>query len=249
MRSTRTPSPSGVQSPSKRSQLNSRAPTPTQSARAVTPSQSEFDMLPRSQSRPSSPAISARANTTSSRPRQPSISRLRPASPSQSSSSGTSRTRPSNAAQPTVPNGPSSGRQSPQRINGSAPPPPILDPAPPPRQRAASSAKIRTVSKTNNYTDDTSVRPDPLARISFFDPPNQAAIDRLILGGIEDADGEDGDVQATLANVEEMLEGYELASNDIIGRKTLGGAADLIEARLLDELLAMEKVSSHFSRR
>jgi hypothetical protein len=45
-----------------------------------------------------------------------------------------------------------------------------------------------------------------------------------------------------MANVEEMIEGYEWASDDIIGRKTTGGAADVIEARLLDELMALEKV-------
>jgi len=40
-----------------------------------------------------------------------------------------------------------------------------------------------------------------------------------------------------------MLEGYEWASDDVIGRKTARGTADLIEARLLDELMALEKVS------
>lgn len=86
----------------------------------------------------------------------------------------------------------------------------------------------------------SSTRRDPLARISFFDSANQAAIDRLI--SASDADGEEENAQATMANVEEMIEGYEWASDDIIGRKTAGGAADLIEARLLDELLALEKV-------
>jgi exocyst complex component 1 len=47
-----------------------------------------------------------------------------------------------------------------------------------------------------------------------------------------------------MTSVEEMLEGYEWASDDVIGRKTKGGAADLIEARLLDELVALEKVCS-----
>jgi len=50
--------------------------------------------------------------------------------------------------------------------------------------------------------------------------------------------------QDILANVEEMIEGYEWASDDIMGRKMARGAADLIEARLLDELMALEKVSS-----
>ncbi|EEB87440.1 hypothetical protein MPER_15204, partial [Moniliophthora perniciosa FA553] len=45
-----------------------------------------------------------------------------------------------------------------------------------------------------------------------------------------------------MESVEEMIEGYEWASDDVIGRKTARGAADLIEARLLDELMALEKV-------
>jgi len=49
-------------------------------------------------------------------------------------------------------------------------------------------------------------------------------------------------VPATMADVEEMLEGYEWASEDVMGRKASRGAADLIEARLLDELMALEKV-------
>ncbi len=79
-------------------------------------------------------------------------------------------------------------------------------------------------------------------RVSFYDPANQAMLDRLVADGEQDGDGEDETVQATLANVEEMLEGYEWASDDVIDRKTARGAADLIEARLLDELMALEKV-------
>ena len=56
-------------------------------------------------------------------------------------------------------------------------------------------------------------------------------------------DGEEETAQATMTSVEEMLEGYEWASDDVIGRKTARGTADLIEARLLDELMALEKVS------
>ncbi|KAJ3771437.1 exocyst complex component Sec3-domain-containing protein [Lentinula raphanica] len=81
------------------------------------------------------------------------------------------------------------------------------------------------------------------ARISFFDPTNQALIDRLIAGG--EIDGEEENSQATMSNFEEMLEGYEMASDDIIGRKTARGAADLMEARLLDELMALEKANIH----
>lgn len=84
------------------------------------------------------------------------------------------------------------------------------------------------------------------ARVSFFDPANQAILDRLIASVHDAEDGGDGEeetAQATMTSVEEMLEGYEWASDDVIGRKTARGTADLIEARLLDELMALEKVS------
>lgn len=45
-----------------------------------------------------------------------------------------------------------------------------------------------------------------------------------------------------MANVEEMLEGYEWASGDMAVRNRGRGAADQIEANLLDELMALEKV-------
>ena len=61
-----------------------------------------------------------------------------------------------------------------------------------------------------------------------------------------DGDGivevEDESAQATLQSVEEMLEGYEWASDDILGRRALSGTAEQIEARLLDELMALDKV-------
>jgi hypothetical protein len=74
-------------------------------------------------------------------------------------------------------------------------------------------------------------------------------LDRLITepGPQGNGDAEDDSEQATMANVEEMLEGYEWASDDVIGRKTARGAADLIQARLLDELVALEKVFFLFS--
>jgi len=98
---------------------------------------------------------------------------------------------------------------------------------------------------------------DPNARVSYFDPTNQQILSRLIVndtsGDADDAvnDQVESDIgdeiesaQDILANVEEMIEGYEWASDDIMGRKMARGAADLIEARLLDELMALEKVSS-----
>ena len=49
-----------------------------------------------------------------------------------------------------------------------------------------------------------------------------------------------------MTNVEEMLDGYEWASEATIrlGSKRRHGAADQIEARLHDELMALEKVNS-----
>jgi hypothetical protein len=58
---------------------------------------------------------------------------------------------------------------------------------------------------------------------------------------------EEDSVEAAMANVEEMLEGYEWASGGVIGTSGPGrsrGAADQIEARLLNELMALEKVFS-----
>jgi hypothetical protein len=45
-----------------------------------------------------------------------------------------------------------------------------------------------------------------------------------------------------MANFEEMLEGYEWASDDILGRTRSKGAVDQIAARLQDELVALENV-------
>lgn len=96
------------------------------------------------------------------------------------------------------------------------------------------------------------------ARISFYDPANQAALDRLIAGAGEvgtvggpngtlgDAEDEDESAQAMLNSVEEMLEGFEWATDDLIGRKNgAKGTADLIEARLLSELTALDRANIH----
>ena len=95
------------------------------------------------------------------------------------------------------------------------------------------------------------------ARVSFFDPANQAALDRLLSGDIalqddwDEGAGEEVEVaeeaaQAMLTSFEEMLEGYEWASDDILGRRALTGTVEQIEARLLDELMALDKVCFFF---
>ena len=99
------------------------------------------------------------------------------------------------------------------------------------------------------------------ARISFFDPPNQTLLDRLLAtdsaivasSGAAGGDNEEESVRATLTSFEEMLEGFELATEDIFGKNSRGGlglgvglagrgSAEQIEARLVDELMALEKV-------
>lgn len=102
------------------------------------------------------------------------------------------------------------------------------------------------------------------ARISFFDPPNQTLLDRLLAtdsaivassGAGAGGDNEEESVRATLTSVEEMLDGFEWATEDIFGKNGRGGlglgvgfggtgSAEQIEARLLDELMALEKVLS-----
>ncbi|KAJ7596864.1 exocyst complex component Sec3-domain-containing protein [Mycena floridula] len=235
---------SSVASPNgTRPQPGSRSQTPTQ-----------IDRESRTQSRPSSPARSNRPRQASrARPQSP-APRPRPASPV----SSPSRRRPSNAAS-TMSQIPTNGMsQAPNRsqspittrpaVNG-APPSPVIQPAPAPRPRRTSPTPStrtqRAPTRTASVAGAAPARRDPLARISFFDPPNQASIDRFVSNGLDDTDGEDENAQATMANVEEMLEGYELASDDVIGRKTAGAAGDMIEARLLDELMALEKANIH----
>ncbi|KAG6854241.1 hypothetical protein C0991_009259 [Blastosporella zonata] len=120
------------------------------------------------------------------------------------------------------------------------------------RTTPPSPEPIRTRKQSSQsavlYTSDTAPRRDQNARISFYDPANQATLDRLLSGGTSvnvDTEGDDENPSATMANVEDMIEGYEWASDDVITRKTSRGVADLIEARLLDELLALEKANIH----
>jgi len=84
-------------------------------------------------------------------------------------------------------------------------------------------------------------------RISFFDPSNQALLDRLITGNV-DSDTEDGGdeiAQATMLSVEEMLEGYDWGNDGFLNRQAPGDTADMVEARLFDELMALDKANIH----
>ncbi|KAI1789802.1 exocyst complex component Sec3-domain-containing protein [Ganoderma leucocontextum] len=129
-----------------------------------------------------------------------------------------------------------------------------------------------TPSTARSITPTPSARPQPSrspteqmpdsgqrrenTRVSFYDPPNQATLNRVLSGdamlheaGDEEGEGtgevEDESARATLESVEEMLEGYEWASDDILGRRALTGTVEQIEARLLDELMALDKANIH----
>ncbi|KIK07465.1 hypothetical protein K443DRAFT_673379 [Laccaria amethystina LaAM-08-1] len=124
----------------------------------------------------------------------------------------------------------------------------------PPSMNASPVLSIRSqkptvrVEEFSTQQDGPSLRRDQNARISYFDAANQATLDRLVSITHDshlNVEAEEEDVQDTLTNVEEMIEGYEWASEDVISRKTTKGAVDLIEARLLDELMALEKANIH----
>ncbi|TFY55813.1 hypothetical protein EVJ58_g8010 [Rhodofomes roseus] len=112
-------------------------------------------------------------------------------------------------------------------------------------------------SRTPTMDPDTGQpRREQNARVSFYDPPNQATLNQLLSGDVVmyesiDDEGEstrvmeDTTAQATLDSMEEMLEGYEWATDDIMGRRSMTGAADRMEARLLDELMALDKANIH----
>ncbi|KAG1875576.1 exocyst complex component Sec3-domain-containing protein [Suillus subalutaceus] len=117
--------------------------------------------------------------------------------------------------------------------------------------RSESPISVRSQKLPSGKSIPTPEPPQPRRehnnRVSFFDPLNQAALDRLVAGDYpEDGSaGEEETSQATMASVEEMLEGFEWASDDFFGKKNAKGAADLVEARLLDELIALEKANIH----
>ncbi|KAI0652057.1 exocyst complex component Sec3-domain-containing protein [Trametes meyenii] len=116
-------------------------------------------------------------------------------------------------------------------------------------------AQPSRLSPNGAATDTGPIRREN-TRVSFFDPSNQATLNRVLAGDAllhEEGEGEgegaaeveDESAQATLQSVEEMLEGYEWASDDILGRRALSGTAEQIEARLLDELMALDKANIH----
>jgi len=128
---------------------------------------------------------------------------------------------------------------------------PLPIPIPPTNAPPAPSQKLRqqpdkglVSRKDPNARKDPNTRKDPNARISFFDPANQPTADRLLAADAK-AVLEDDTAEGTMANVEEMLEGYEwTAVGAGLGAVGGRGAADQIEARLLKELTALDAVGS-----
>ncbi|GJJ15524.1 hypothetical protein Clacol_009802 [Clathrus columnatus] len=106
---------------------------------------------------------------------------------------------------------------------------------PTPTQEAPKEAPI--VRKETNGRDHN-------ARISFFDTVNQSNLDRLLHPDSSIGIDEDSS-EVIMANVEEMLEGYEWVNDttSLSGTKRKRTAADQIEARLQDELVALEKAT------
>ncbi|KAF9652003.1 hypothetical protein BDM02DRAFT_3090034 [Thelephora ganbajun] len=107
-----------------------------------------------------------------------------------------------------------------------------------------------------------SIRGQSLRLIGLRDEPG--VLDRLLAtdsaivassgAGTGGGDNEEESVRATLTNVEEMLDGFEWATDDIFRKNSHGGlglgvgststgSAEQIEARLLDELMALEKAN------
>nr|GAT61106.1 predicted protein [Mycena chlorophos] len=235
---------------------------PPANPRSATPSQPErepdYDQPPpRSQSRngfasrPASPALSTGSRYNGGR----SGSRPPPPQPPTASPQPPSRLRPTRP-----PNAPSTASQTPSTSSQRSAPERTASPEmsrppprePPPPSRSASPMVPRSTKRSGNVgppPDGAGVsRRDQTAqnaRVSFFDPANQAVLDRLITSASVDVDGEEETAQAMMASVEEMIEGYEWAIDDVIGRKSSRGAADLIEARLVDELLALDKANIH----
>ncbi|KAH7106760.1 exocyst complex component Sec3-domain-containing protein [Auriculariales sp. MPI-PUGE-AT-0066] len=150
-----------------------------------------------------------------------------------------------------------------RRVEEPAPPRKQPSPQPPPVARQPSPAPVQTQPEQSSATSRNrtvklpvarpslprleTAKPEPEARVETFDPANQSAADRLLTSNPAKSTSarEDDSVEATMSNVEEMLEGYEWASAGVLGARGSLGAADQIEARLTNELLALERANIH----
>ncbi|GBE77755.1 hypothetical protein SCP_0106370 [Sparassis crispa] len=151
-----------------------------------------------------------------------------------------------------------SSHMQPSPVSSYAPTPEALRHIPLPTESSALSRKPPSRAPSRTPTESGQPRREQNARVSFFDLPNQAALNQLLSGdvmihdyregegeGLALAEREDESALATLESMEEMLEGYEWASDDILERRAVTGAADQIEARLLDELMALDRANVH----
>jgi len=249
----RIPSPAAHRSQS-RTGLPSRPASPANSTRSFPSSSSRPRDAPPSRNRPPSSSSQIQSSTVTVRSGQA----RRPSNVASTSSQAPLINLPTVTSRPTPANarGPSSDVNQTLLVSRA----PLDVPFTPASVYTPSPGRSRPASPTSSdpflkqstrsgvapgSADTQPSRRDHNARVSFFDPANQAALDRLIAGaagGQNDVEGEEESTQATMANVEEMIEGYEWASDEVNGSKPARGAADLIEARLLDELMALEKV-------
>ncbi|KZO92800.1 hypothetical protein CALVIDRAFT_601259 [Calocera viscosa TUFC12733] len=129
----------------------------------------------------------------------------------------------------------------------------------PPASISASTSQMTTPVPTALRTRGPSPAPQAqeppalrketsVSRTSVFDPANQASLERLLsMYVLEDDEGllSKKDNETTLANVEELLDGYDWTSPTGMEGKRRGGTADMMEARLMDELLALERANVH----
>ncbi|KAF8578441.1 hypothetical protein K439DRAFT_1638802 [Ramaria rubella] len=175
---------------------------------------------------------------------RPSLDTPRPSSASERS--GTSTPRARRTPSPAHP-GPAHPTSPPPQLPPSQSRSLTASPSPTRPRRPEDELQRPQPRREPSSSQVSSTRKDPNARISFFDPSNQAAIDRLlsVTDNTRSSGLEEEGVEATMANVEEMLDGYEWARETAArpGSKRKRGAADQIEARLLDELMALEKAS------
>lgn len=235
--------------PSPISSRPSTPPAPDSSQTTITPArprqplQSSPGLPPRAVRPSPASRLSARSDVMSTQ--QPSPTRLSVATPSSDTRFSTDPDRLS-VSRSSV-DAPSPATPINRSVSAAITVPSDYRRSPSPASSSGSKARTRTQSRGPNVPpEQAQLRRDQNARMSFFDPANQSALDRLIFRGVgtSDPDGEEETTQDILASVEEMLEGYEWASDDILGRTRSKGAVDQIAARLLDELMALEKVTS-----
>lgn len=128
------------------------------------------------------------------------------------------------------------------------------------KQEKPAGKEIKQVQFPPEETDDEPDRePQPRARrASFVAPPTTTPYSRdmLLRAGSfaqaealleqDDADGEEME-DATMANVEEILEGFDWGNHGVESSGSFRQGAEAIESRLLDELNALEAVSVEVS--